>query len=188
MKKQIFFAHSGGAQGRPGQGSYDFVDWLRVTLEKEYEIFYPIIEDPEAPTYAMWKAMFTQKLANLAGEVLLIGHSLGGSMLLKFLSEERTNLQINGLFLVSAPFWGKDGWNVDDFALRSNFRKHLPELPEIHLYHCLGDPIVPCEHMEYYKKELPSAVIHELGGKDHAFTKGMPKIAENLRSLKRTAT
>lgn len=29
MKKQILFAHSGGTQGSPGQGSYDLVHWLR---------------------------------------------------------------------------------------------------------------------------------------------------------------
>jgi uncharacterized protein len=188
MSKQIFFAHSGGAQGSPGQGSYDLVEWLQESLDKEYEIRCPIIEDPEAPTYAMWKSMFNQELASLMGENLLIGHSLGGSMLLKFLSEEKTSLQIKGLFLVSVPFWGKDGWKVDDFSLRNNFQMHLPELPIIHLYHCLDDPIVPCEHMAYYKKEFPNAVVHELSGNDHAFTKGLPKIAKNIKNLERSAT
>jgi uncharacterized protein len=187
MPKQIFFAHSGGAQSRPGQGSFDFVEWLQESLKKEYEIHYPVIEDPEEPTYAMWKAMLNQKLANLSGKILLIGHSLGGSMLLKYLSEEKTSIEIKGLFLVSVPFWGNAGWDVDDFALGTNFQLYLPDIPIIQLYHCFNDPIVPYEHMEHYKKVIPEAVAYKLIGNDHAFTKGMPKIVENIQSLERSS-
>jgi hypothetical protein len=59
-KKQIFFAHSGGAQGH-GKGRYDLVDYLRTQLGNKFNIQYPIIENPEAPTYAMWKTMLKAK-------------------------------------------------------------------------------------------------------------------------------
>ena len=188
MLKQIIFAHSGGSQTLPGQGSYDFVEWLKQSLEAEYDICHPIIEDPEAPAYSMWKAVFNQEFANPEGEVILIGHSLGGSILLKYLSEEKTSLRIKGLFLVSIPFWGQDQWNVDDFSLIPDFQSHLPELPVIHLYHCLDDPVVPFEHMELYQNKIPGAVIHELNGNNHAFSNGLPIIIEHIKRLEHPVT
>lgn len=183
MKKQIFFAHSGGPQENPGQGSYDFVQWLRQNLGEEYPLFDPVIEDPDAPTYEMWKEMFDLELPQLTGKVYLIGHSLGGSTLLKYLSEETCDVKIAGLFLVSPPFWGKGGWEAEDFALRSDFSEHLPDIPEIHLYHCLNDPVVPVDHVAFYRNLLPGAFIHKLNGNDHAFSDGLPILVEHITSV-----
>lgn len=180
MPKQILFAHSAGAQTKPGEGSYDFVDCLRKSLNNEYEIQYPVIDDPEAPSYAMWQSMLRQELANRSEAVVLIGHSLGGSMLLKFLSEEAVATPIKALFLVAIPFWGKDGWDVKEFALRHNFQHFLPDIPAIHLFHCKDDPIVDSNHMALYKKTIPNAVEHEMSGNDHAFAKGFNDIIQVL--------
>lgn len=180
MEKQIFFAHSGGAQGSPGQGSFNFVEWLRSSLEKEYRIHYPIIENPEEPTYGMWKSMFDKEFPKLRGEVILIGHSLGGSMLLKYLSEVKSKFQIKGLFLIAIPFWGEDGWNVDDFVLSDHFSEHLPVLSTVHLFHSINDTIVPFQHVEFYKSHIPNAMIHKLNGDDHAFVDGLPKLVEQI--------
>lgn len=188
MKKKIFFAHSGGAQGSPGQGSYDLVEWLRRSLQNDFEIFCPVIEDPEAPSYDMWKRMLDSEFSSLDGEIILIGHSLGGSMLLKYLSEEQTELQIAGLFLISTPCWGKGGWSVDEFKLRTNFDAQLPEIPTIHLFHSTDDPIVPFEHLEFYKNSFPDASVYEISGDDHVFANGLPKVVEGIKSLERSAT
>lgn len=183
MRKQILFAHSGGSQDGPGNGSYDFVEWLRKSLGERYEISYPIIENPEEPTYKMWKTMLDKEFARLQGESILIGHSLGGSMLLKYLSETESNLRIDGLFLVATPYWGKDGWDMDDFKLKSDFSKNLPALRSLHLFHCANDPIIPFDHLKLYRKSLPSAVCHELNCSSHAFSEGLPELVETFKKL-----
>jgi uncharacterized protein len=183
MEKQIIFAHSGGPQGKPGRGSYDFVQWLRNRLGDGYRIYDPVIEDPDAPTYEMWQEMFDREFPRLTDPVFLIGHSLGGSTLLKYLSEETCELQIAGLFLVAPPFWGKGGWEAEEFALRDNFSKTLPTIPEIHLYHCLNDPVVPVEHVDFYQKLIPNASIHKLNGDDHAFSGGLPVLVEHIKTF-----
>ncbi|WP_088831969.1 DinB family protein [Paenibacillus tyrfis] len=180
MEKHIFFVHSGGAQGSPGQGSFDLVEWLRCSLEEEYRIHYPIIEKPEEPTYGMWKAMFDKEFPNLVGEVILIGHSLGGSMLLKYLSEVKIEFQIKALFLIAIPFWGESGWSMDDFDLKNHFSKHLPVLPTVHFFHSFDDKIVPFQHVELYKSHFPNAIIHKINGNDHAFVDGLPKLVEQI--------
>lgn len=49
---------------------------------------------------------------------MVIGHSLGASVLVKYLAEEKSNVVVAGLFLIAAPFWGKDDeWQHGDYAL-----------------------------------------------------------------------
>lgn len=183
MRKQILFAHSGGTQNGPGMGSYDFVKWLRESLGDQYEISYPIIEDPEAPTFEMWETMLDQQLVQKNHPVMLIGHSLGGSMLLKYLSEQESDFNITGLFLVATPYWGKGGWNVDDFKLKKDSSKHLPSLSELHFFHCSNDPIVPFEHLNSYKQDFPNAMVHELQCNSHVFADGLPELVEIIKNL-----
>jgi predicted alpha/beta hydrolase family esterase len=183
MNKQIFFAHSGGPQGKSGQGSYDFVQWLREELEPEYMIHDPVIEDPDAPSYEMWETMLDRELCGINGDVILIGHSLGGSVLAKYLSEKTCRFQPAGLFLVAAPWWGAGGWDAEEFALDTGSRKQLPSIPMVRIYHCTDDPVVPFRHAKLYQKMFPDAFLHELSGSDHTFSDGLPLLVEHIKRL-----
>jgi uncharacterized protein len=180
---QILFAHSGGGQGSPGEGSFDLVASLRQQLSTEYQIHYPIIEDPEAPTYSMWNRLFSAELGRIKEPIILIGHSLGGSMLLKYLSEERPPSTVSALFLVATPLWGKNGWKVEDFVLKENFEAQLRHISKVYLYHCKDDSIVPFEHLNFYKSAFPHAVVRALNGADHAFPNGLPELVSDIKSL-----
>src|ERR1700712_3766167 len=104
-QQEILFAHSAGPQYGPGKGSYDLVMYLKAKLPGEFDIRFPIIEKPSSPSYAKFKKMFALMFAKINGPVILIGHSLGGSTLLKYLSEEKPEISIAALFLVSTPHW-----------------------------------------------------------------------------------
>lgn len=182
--KQIFFAHSGGRQGHPGEGSFDLVSSLKQQLSNGYDLHYPIIDDPEVPTYKMWKKLFFKEFKRIEQPVILIGHSLGGSMLLKYLSEERPKIDISALFLVAVPLWGKNGWEVDDFVLQDNFEADLKHIPKVYLYHCKKDAIVPFEHLHFYKAAFPHSIVRVLNGTDHAFASGLPELVSDIKVLK----
>ncbi len=179
--KKILFAHSGGGQGSAGQGSFDFVSYLKKELQNEFEIHYPIIDDPDAPTYKMWKKLFEKEFKSIDQPAILIGHSLGGSMLLKYLSQEKPNILILSLFLVATPQWGKNGWNVDDFVLKENFEQELGQIKKIFLYQCKEDAIVPFKHFNFYKKAFPNATLRILNGTDHAFSNGLPELVDDIK-------
>ncbi len=181
--KPILFAHSAGKQEGPGQGSFDLVDYLKKELSNDFDIYYPIIDQPDAPTYKMWKMLYDAELKESTEPIILIGHSLGGSTLLKYLSEEKPAISIAGLFLISTPFWGKDGWEVDDFILREGYESELKHISPIYLYHCKDDEVVDYKHLEYYKKSLPNATVRTMGGKDHAFENGLPILVSDLKKL-----
>lgn len=83
MKKQVLFIHSAGAQG-PHQGSSDLAEYLQKGLGAEYNLLYLKIANPENPEYSLWKAQLEKEFTKLNSEVVLVGHSLGGSVLLKY--------------------------------------------------------------------------------------------------------
>jgi predicted alpha/beta hydrolase family esterase len=181
--KQVFFLHSAGLQG-PHEGSSDFVSWLSANLGPEYEVIHPIMPSPEDPDYEPWKTQLHKKLAELQGDVILVGHSLGGAVLLKYLTEERITASITGLFLCATPFWGADSdWQYEPFTLPDNFVEMLPNIPAIHLYHSKNDPYVPFSHFEQYKQAVPQAIAHEISGDSHAFDSGLPQLAKDIKAL-----
>jgi predicted alpha/beta hydrolase family esterase len=183
MKRPIFFLHSGGPQG-PHEGSGDFVNWLRDTLGSEYKVIHPTMPKPEAPDYAAWKAKVGKELGKLKDGVIFVGHSLGGAVLLKYLTEEPCENPIAGMFLVSAPFWGGDeNWQYEPFTLPKNFAKNLPKIPKVFLYHSWEDEIVPFAHLALYSDQLPQATVRALDGNEHVFRRGLPRLVEDIKGL-----
>lgn len=181
--KRILFTHSAGSQDGSGEGSFDLVSTLKTELSDEYNIQYPIIDDPDAPTYQAWKKLLDSVLEKNMEPLILIGHSLGGSVLLKYLSEEEVDISIAGLFLISIPLWGTEGWNVDEFVLPDNFEAKLGLSSNVYLYHSRGDETVPFEHLNFYKNAFPYATVRELEGKDHAFAGGLPELISDIKSI-----
>jgi predicted alpha/beta hydrolase family esterase len=178
--KTILFAHSAGPQYGEGKGSYDLVKYLRSKLSGEFKILFPKIEKPGEPAYAKYKKMFASSFAKLNGPVILIGHSLGGSTLLKYLSEEKPDISILGLFLVSTPHWKSD---MKEFVLKEDFQNSLKDIPAVFLYHSKQDPDAPFESLKFYKAAFKSATVHELPGKEHTFPKGLPELVKDIKML-----
>ena len=158
MKTKIFLAHSAGLQSAPGEGSFDLAQYLRNVAGANSELIFPVVKDPDNPSYKNWKTLLDTEIEKLQEPVILIGHSLGASVLLKYLSEEQPDLQIKGLFLVAAPQWSSDGWDTKEFALQQNDPAKLIQVDQLYFYHCIGDPIVPFEHLNYYRDAFPDAV------------------------------
>ena len=181
--KQILFAHSGGSQGAKGEGSFDLVTYLKKELPSQIEINYPVIANPEAPTYEMWKKLFDTQFKLIKEPLILVGHSLGGSMLLKYLSEENSTIQIDALFLVDTPFWGEADWNIEDFVLQENHAFKLSKIKHVYLYHSIQDPIVPFEHVNIYKKTFPASTVRVIQGSDHTFANGLRELVNDIKSV-----
>jgi len=131
----------------------------------------------------MWKKLFQREFDRINTPLVLVRHSLGGSILLKYLSEEKPKIAVSALFLISTPLWGKYGWDVDDFVLPDNFENVAPGIKHIYLYHCKEDNIVPFSHLNFYKSAFPNAVVRILEGNDHAFVNGLPELVDDIKAL-----
>jgi predicted alpha/beta hydrolase family esterase len=173
MEKQVLFVHCAGAQGLQ-QGSSGLVAFLQNQLSHDYTLISRTMPDPEAPQYEKWKTKLEKEMASLNGEIILVGHSVGGSVLLKYLSEEIISRSIFSVHLIAAPYWGKDTeWLNEEFTLEEGFASKLQGIKKLYLYHSLDDQIVPFFHHECYAKELKQAHTRRLHGDDHFFKTGL---------------
>ena len=116
-KTDVLFVQGGG------KGAYDEDAALAASLERalggEYDVHFPRMPDEADPNGKSWKRKISAGLSRLRGKVLLVGHSVGGSILLKYLSEEEVKKPIAGLFLLAAPSWDDDRWNFDDLSVKA---------------------------------------------------------------------
>ncbi|MFB4166929.1 alpha/beta hydrolase [Virgibacillus sp. JSM 102003] len=183
MTKQILFIHSAGPQGEH-EGSFDLIVYLQDNLNAEYNLIIPEMPNPENPEYTRWKERLSKEFASLEGEVILIGHSLGGSVLLKYLSEEDCHLKISSLHSVAAPYWGKNGfWESEEFALSENFAAKLPPISQVFFYHSRDDEVVSFDHFKEYTEEFLTAAPRAIENKGHLFHSGLPELVNDIKGL-----
>jgi predicted alpha/beta hydrolase family esterase len=112
---------------------------------------------------------------------ILVGHSFGASVVLRYLSEAVPRPAVAGLFLVATPFWGPD---FPEMALPPDFGMRLRDLSPLCLYHSRDDPEIPFEHLERYSRVLPHAMVRALDGRGHEFDQPeFPELAADIRRL-----
>ena len=175
--------HSAGPQTN-GQGSSNFVARLAKSLGGEYCVHHPALPHPENPRYLDWKMALQSNLPIGGNKVALIAHSLGGSVIVKYLSEGLCQMPIAGLFLVAAPYWGTRGWAMDEFMFERGFQSKLPDIDKIFIYHSHHDQWVPYSHGQFYAKALPGSVFRTVDGDEHEFSEGLPVLVEDIQSLR----
>ena len=181
MKRQVLFIHGGGP------GAYEADKELAASLQDElgaaYDVRCPAMPNENSPEYAAWKEEIEQELATLGGEVILVGHSLGALILLKYVSESGVEKPIEGLFLVATPYVGTGGWEFEENVLREDFAAELLLRLPVFLYHSHDDEVVPFAHLALYEAKLPKATIHELDGRGHQFNNDLSEVARDIKSL-----
>jgi predicted alpha/beta hydrolase family esterase len=182
MKKgQVLFIHGGG--GEAFEGDRALVRSLRGALGPHFRVEYPEMPDGAAPEYGAWSARISRELSALDGEVIFVGHSLGASILLKYISEERTEEGVAGVFLIATPYWGAADWEVAEFALRDDFPAALPGEVPIFFYHSRDDEVVPFAHLTLYAGRLPRARVREFDGRGHQLGEDLSEVAEDIGKL-----
>lgn len=181
MKKHLLFIQGGG------QGAYEADEKLAMNLQdllgSDYDVLYPRMPDEEKPEYEAWKDQIVKDLTTLDGEVIVVGHSFGASLLLKYLSEEELTKPIAGVFLIAPPYWGAEDWEVEEYALSEDFVSKLSKIQPMFFYHSRDDEWVPFTHLTLYKEKLPKAVIREVDGRGHQFNNDMSEVAQDIKNL-----
>jgi uncharacterized protein len=179
MKKEVLFIQGGG-QGA-NVADEKLVNSLRNALGPKYEVRYPKMPNEEHSSYQALKSWIAKELEALHGEVILVGHSVGASIVLKYLSEEKPEQPIAGLFLVASPYWGAEQWQIKEFALRERFVSGLPTGLPIFFYQSRDDEVVPFAHLKMYQEKLPQATFRELDGRGHQLNDDLSEVARDIK-------
>jgi predicted alpha/beta hydrolase family esterase len=180
--RRVILIHGAGIP-QMDAGSGDWQSGLQAALGSGYEVLRPQMPDPENPHYEAWKARVEALLREARHEVVLVGHSLGGVVLLKYLAENDVGSHISGVFAVATPWFGGEDkdWDVPQFALRDDLTR-LERVPRILLYHSRDDEVVPFAHLAIYGKHLPHATVRPFDDRGHYFnSRDFPEIIADIK-------
>lgn len=200
MKKQVVVIH-GGDTYRTREECTAFLkgfeiadiryftekDWkatLQERLGDGFQVIAPRMPNKDDALYSEWEAWFGKLVSLLNEEVVLVGHSMGGIFLAKYLSSNHFPRKIRGVFLVAAPFDEKDTKDVlGDFNLPLSLDNFAAQSPRTVLYQSSDDPIVPPVDVEKYRKALPSAEAKKFNDRGHFNGKEFPEIITDIKAL-----
>src|SRR3989344_9113965 len=196
-KIQILLVHG----GMTFKNEKDYLHWLRTRkvstlkrpyweadlekkLEKRFEIIRPRMPLQDNAKYRDWKIAFERYLPLLRHNFILIGSSLGGIFLAKYLSEHRLSKKALSAYLVCAPFddtcLNED--LVGGFRLKTNLSLLEKNSKNLHLLFSKDDDTVPASHAEKYRKKLKNAEIIIYKSKNGHFN--IPAFPEIIKMIK----
>jgi predicted alpha/beta hydrolase family esterase len=182
VKKQVLFIQGGGTRVHD-EWDNQLVDSLRQELGPDYDVRYPRMPMEADPSYTMWKAALAEEIAGLDDGAILIGHSVGGTILINALAETPPNRKLAGIFLIAAPFVGPGGWPSEDIKPSANLGARLPPKTPIYLYHGSMDDTAPFAHVDLYERAIPGAIVHRLRGRNHQLNDDLAEVAAGVRGL-----
>ena len=170
MKSEVLFVQGAG---KDAHDRWD--DKLVESLERElgdgYAIRYPRMPEEDDPRSSAWNAALFREFDSLEDGAILVGHSVGGTILIHALAERPPKRRLGAVVLLAAPYVGEGGWSSDDVQPRTDFSEHLAVGVPVLLYHGAEDETVPVGHLHLYAKTIPHAVLRILERSDHQLNK-----------------
>ena len=137
-------------------------DWkyfLLKELRAKYEVIQPQMPNKYNAKYKEWKIWFEKHFPFLRDNLILVGHSMGGVFLAKYLSENSFPKKIKATFLISSPYDRDEGRNLVEFVLPISLKKFEKQGGKIFIYHSKDDDVVNFTELSKYKKILPNTQI-----------------------------
>ncbi|MEI7758938.1 MAG: alpha/beta hydrolase [bacterium] len=161
------------------------IDWkltLNERLGVSYEVLVPRMPNTTNAHYSEWKLYFEAVIKTLDDDLLLIGHSLGGIFLAKYLSENKLSKKIRALFLLAAPFT-EESESLGDFKIEGSLEKIDDQVDEIFILHSKDDPVVPISDSDIYVDLLPKANLVIFEDKGHFNTEEFSGLVYLIKEL-----
>ncbi len=174
-RPQIFIIHG----GMTFKNKKDYIDWLKnrsISVEKkqrwsveyldrklgkEFDIIRPRMPLQDDAKYADWKIFFERHFPYFRNNIILIGSSLGGIFLAKYLSENKFPKKIRATFMICAPYdntiEGED--LVGGFKLGADLSLIERNSKKTYLMFSRDDETVPVSHAEKYRSKLKNSEI-----------------------------
>ena len=198
MKKQLVIIH-GGSTFDSYEEYLKYLESKTLTLESisrtdwkdklalnlsDFDVLYPKMPNSKNARYPEWKLWFEKILPLLSEEVVIVGHSLGGIFLAKYLTEDNNlSRKFLSLHLVAAPYDTeviKD--SLADFELKNTVEKLELYSDNIFIYQSKDDTAVAFEDAEKYKRDLPNAELVVFEDRDHFTQLEFPELIENIKN------
>jgi predicted alpha/beta hydrolase family esterase len=182
LKRQLLFVQGGGARVHDAWDN-KLVESLKRELGPGYEIRYPRMPDESDPSYEPWRAMLQKEFATLHDGAIVVGHSIGGTILINALAQQPPARELGGIFLLAAPFVGEGGWPADDWQPQRGLGAKISAGVPVYVFHGLADDTAPPAHAELYARAIPQAHLCRLPGRDHQLNNDLREVAAAIKAL-----
>lgn len=160
------------------------LEYMDQELGKKFQIIRPRFPLSENAKYEDWKINFERHIPLLKNDVILIGGSLGGIFLAKYLSENKFPKKIMATYLICAPFddtlLGED--LVGGFKLKPDLSLLEKNSKNLIFLFSKDDDVVPVSHAEKYRNKLKNVKIIIYKSKNGHFR--VPKFPELVKMIK----
>ncbi len=196
-KNQIFIVRG----GMTFKNKEKYIGWLKtreISIENkkgwksgymqkkldDFEIIMPKMPLVEDAKYEEWKINFERYFPFIRDDVILIGNSLGGIFLAKYLSENKFPKKILSVYLVCPPYDnslpGED--LVGGFKLKSDLSLLDKCSNNLYLMFSEDDDVVPLSQAEKYGEKLKNAEIIIYKNKNgHFQVEEFPEIVKMIK-------
>jgi predicted alpha/beta hydrolase family esterase len=198
MKKQVIFIHGGQTYNSYDQYLSDLktfvVDpytlkkkWrmtLGETLGGEYEVLVPEMPNKMNAKYREWEIWFEKYAPFLRNGVILIGHSLGASFLLRYLSQKDLPVELGGLYLIAAPFFTESTEEGGDFCfVEAQLPSIAQKVEKMVLIQSKDDKVVPFSHFERLTEVFPKAEHMIFDDRGHFNQESFPELIAHIKGV-----
>lgn len=200
MKKQIVLIHGGDvfetynkyikylkkAEFDPDRDKNREKRWsrnLEKTLGKDFTVLSPVMPCKFNAKYREWSIWFEKLFPYIKDNVVLIGHSLGGTFLVKYLSKNNFPKRILATYLVSPAYNEDSGHSLATFSLPGSLEKFKKQGGKIFIYHSRDDLIAPFVNFIKYTKVLPEAEKRIFKNRGHFLQEEFPELVKDIKSL-----
>ena len=180
--RQVLFIQGGGA-GVHDEWDDKLVDSLTRELGAGHDVRYPRMPHEDDPSHARWTAAIRGEMAGLEDGAVVVGHSVGGTILINALAEHPSQRELAVIILIAAPYVGAGGWPSDEFELPSDLGARLPRDARVHVFHGLQDEVAPPSHAQLYARAIPQAQLHLLPARDHQLNNDLREVAKAISSF-----
>lgn len=156
---------------------------LQEVLGDEYQVLLPSMPDKTNAKYSEWKLWFDRIAEVAVGDCILIGHSLGGIFLAKYLSENEFPRRIKATILIAAPFEDETTEDLTDFKMTEPSDLFRAQAGKAIVIYGADDPVVPASEAEKYRQHLPGAEFIQLPAPDHFVRPDFPELTETIQNV-----
>lgn len=159
-------------------------NYLEKNLPSQIQIIRPKMPCKENAKYSEWKILFEKFVAELTKPTILVGVSLGGIFLVKWLSENSFSKKLLSVYLIAPPFDNTLPREelVGGFKLGTSFDQIKENSDSVSFLFSSDDTVVPLSHMDKFKKVLPWAKFHVFNTvKGHFSSEEFPEFIELIK-------
>ncbi len=156
---------------------------LKDNLGKEFQVLLPSMPNSSNARYNEWKIWFEHLSGLFLDNCILIGHSLGGVFLAKYLSENSLAIKLKATILIAAPYDDESVEDLTDFKIVSLSKQLTEQAGRIIFFNGIDDPVISQSDLRKYQKYLPSAEFEILSAPDHFVREDFPELIKLLKEL-----